>query len=328
VEAFMTKTPILTGSAVSLTLATALASSLAMGGSAAAHTQCGGSYRVSSGDTLYSIAQQCRVSLARIIDLNPGLDADAIPVGTRLVLSAGGAQDGRDTAAPERRNAEGRYEVREGDTAFSIAQGLGLTLQELMAANPDLDPLSMAIGEVLDLPNGDRTATVNLSTRSGPPGSQVTLSARGLRPNDWVTIGAGRASSEWRRIREVQVEPDGEVSATVEVPGWADSWDLLTFVVDTDRGVTYKSADFEVTPRRDERNADRVALEGRVAKGVECYTLTTPDGDLYSIVGDNISFTPGEYVEVEGTRAEMSFCQQGEATINVAEIREVPAPND
>ena len=38
-----------------------------------------------------------------------------------------------------------------------------------------------------------------------------------------------------------------------------------------------------------------------------------------------VRFTEGEYVEVSGTRADMSFCQQGTGTVDVNRIREVPS---
>lgn len=309
--------------------ATMLAGAMTAGG-AAADTRCGVSYTIQPGDTLYSVAQQCRVALATIMDFNPNLDTDAIPVGARIKLAEGPGSDGEMQGAPQEQ-APKQYRVEEGDTAYSIATALGLSLQELMAENPELDPVSMAIGEALDLPGGDRSATVNLSTHSGAPGSNVTVIARDLRPDDWVTIGAGPQSSEWTRIREVQVAPDGELRTQVSVPSWADPRDVLTFVVDTDRGMTYKSGDFEVTGRSDDgepHDTREMVLEGRVNEGVECHTLTTPDGDRYTLVSDDVEFTEGEYVEIEGERADASFCMQGQTTVAVSEIREVPAPRD
>ena len=309
--------------------ATVLAGAMTAGG-ATADTRCGVSYTIQPGDTLYGVAQQCRVALATIMDFNPNLDVDAIPVGARIQLAEGPGSDGETRGTPQEETPN-RYRVEQGDTAYSIAMTLGLSLQELMAENPNLDPLSMAIGEALDLPDGDRSATVNLSVQSGPPGGEVTVMARDLRPNDWVTIGAGPQSSEWQRIREVQVAADGEVRTQVNVPGWADPSDVLTFVVDTDRGMTYKSGDFEVTRRSSDgdHGDDRgMALEGRVNDGAECYTLTTPDGDVYSLVSDDVEFTDGEYVEIKGKRADASFCMQGQTTVDVSEIREVRAPRD
>jgi hypothetical protein len=78
-------------------------------------------------------------------------------------------------------------------------------------------------------------------------------------------------------------------------------------------------------PRDDHRNrGGEVALQGEVRQGVECHTLHTDNGSVYSIVSDDIPFTTGEYVRVEGEYADMSYCQQGQATLEVETLREVP----
>jgi hypothetical protein len=155
----------------------------------------------------------------------------------------------------------------------------------------------------------------------------VEVAARGLVPGARVTIGAGRTASEWRAIDTARVAGDGELATDVAVPDWAEPGDILTFVVDTDQGVTLKSRDFDVVSGdRGGGDGEDIALEGRTAAGVECTTLTTPDGDLWSLVSDDVVITPGEYVEIRGTRAGMSFCQQGIGTVQVTQIEEVPAP--
>jgi len=129
-------------------------------------------------------------------------------------------------------------------------------------------------------------------------------------------------------VDQAQVAADGEVSASVELPDWASPGDNLIFVVDTDRGVTLKSRAFDVVSQdTSDGGGDQVSLEGRVRQGVECATLTTPDGDVWSLTGD-MEFTPGEYAEVRGTRAEMSFCQQGVGTVAVDSYEEVRAPGN
>lgn len=49
------------------------------------------------------------------------------------------------------------YMVRSGDNLFRIATGRGLTVQDLMAANPDLvgDPPILQVGQLLSLPDCD-----------------------------------------------------------------------------------------------------------------------------------------------------------------------------
>jgi LysM repeat protein len=314
-----------------------LAAAIALGaGSANAQSRCGAGYTIEPGDTLYSISQRCRVSLSLIYDLNPQVDTRSLQVGARLRLegeeSAGGdsppedAAPGDDDRATEG-DVDGRYTVREGDTPYSIAQALGISVIELLNQNPDLRPYSMAVGEILDLPTDDPGAAFSISPASGTAGSEVTIRAANLRPDDYVTVGVGRRSSEWRAIRQVQADGNGRVNASVQVPRRYGAGDELIFVLDTDRGVTLKSGVFRVTAGEDD-DSDRVALEGRVLEGVECPVLRTPDGDRYALVSSEHEFTEGEYVEIEGERADMSFCQQGRATIDVDELREVPPPND
>ncbi|MEQ8255644.1 MAG: LysM peptidoglycan-binding domain-containing protein [Roseovarius confluentis] len=311
----------------SLTLTSAAATAgLALTASADAQSRCGDAYRLQPGDTLYRVSQSCRVPLSLIMDINPGLDPRDLPVGESITLAASDTNTGgSNMPAPARET----YEIREGDTAFSIAQTLGISVVELLNENPDLDPLTMAVGDALDLPDASEpSASVRVQPLAGPPGSDVRVTASNLRPADYVTIGVGRMASEWRAVDQAQVAADGEVSASVELPDWASPGDNLIFVVDTDRGVTLKSRAFDVVSQdTSDGGGDQVSLEGRVRQGVECATLTTPDGDVWSLTGD-MEFTPGEYAEVRGTRAEMSFCQQGVGTVAVDSYEEVRAPGN
>ena len=45
-----------------------------------------------------------------------------------------------------------RYTVKKGDTMWAIAQDYGISLADLRAANPDVDPRAMPIGTVLIIP--------------------------------------------------------------------------------------------------------------------------------------------------------------------------------
>ena len=292
---------------------------LLLGASGAfAQSPCGASYQVERGDTLYSIAQSCRVALARIMDLNPALgDPRDIAVGTELQLQAD--SDG-DAPAP---TEDEQCRVREGDTLYSIAEALGVSLIELISANENVDPTQLIVGNLLEVPGDEAGATVTVSPDGGTIDQKVIVRARNLRPNDWVTIGAGERASEWRSLREVQVGPGGDLSAEVDVPDWPDANDDLIFVVDTDRGVTFKSGVFDVVAAE---GNDGMMLEGRVRQGTECDTLRTPDGDTWSLVSDTVAFTAGEYVEVEGSRAEVSICMEGVGTLDVQEIRHVEPP--
>jgi LysM repeat protein len=205
-----------------------------------AEPPCGERYVVQEGDSLYAIAQGCDVALAELIERNPDLgDPPAIAPGAELELGA----------PPQEQGAAARmetYTVQVGDTLHSIARDLDLSLVELMAANPNVDPGALSIGEELQVPGNRPAGMVSLIPESGEPGDLIALRVRQLRPNDWVTIGVGQQASEWQPTRAARVSEDGELSAQVEVPKWAEPGQRLVFVVDTDRGLTFKSAPFRV----------------------------------------------------------------------------------
>lgn len=300
--------------------AVSLAAALALTGPAAAQSRCGASYSIQPGDTLYRVAQQCRVSLSRIMDLNPGLNPRDLSVGTRLQLVAGST--GGCTTQP--RDPGDRYRVQSGDTMADVAARFGVSLFELLNSNEEVDPFSLAVGELLDIPGDGPSAAVSISPQSGPPGSRVTVSARNLRPDDYVTVGVGERASEWRGLREVRVGGDGALSVEVNAPDWTEPGDDLIFVVDTDRGQTLKSDVFDVTRGH---QGGTVSYEGRVREGAECPVLVTRDGDRYALTSSRVGITPGEYVRIEGRAAEMAYCMEGTRTIRVSAIEEVAPPN-
>ena len=77
---------------------------------------------VHPGDTLYSIAQQYGVSMARLLEDNDPPDPARLSVGQTLVV----------------RYPKQMYRVRAGDTLSSIARAHGLTVRQLWQRNPGL----------------------------------------------------------------------------------------------------------------------------------------------------------------------------------------------
>ncbi len=204
-----------------------------------AKAPCAERYVVHEGELLHDVAQRCDMALTQIIARNPQLgDPPEISTGTELELGA----------VPET-DAAGRmetYRVEVGDTLHSVARKLNVSLVELMAANPNVDPSALSIGEELAVPGDRPAATVSVIPESAAPGEMIGLRVRQLRPNDWVTIGVGQRASEWKALREAQASEDGELSTQIPVPDWASPGDRLVFVVDTDRGLAFKSAPFLV----------------------------------------------------------------------------------
>ncbi len=97
-------------------------------------------YVVRSGDTLSEIAARLGVPADRLADANGIDDPDFLPEGTVLVLPATGG------------GAPAGYVVREGDTLTAVADRLGTTVDELVAANALDDPDFLPVGTVLTAP--------------------------------------------------------------------------------------------------------------------------------------------------------------------------------
>ncbi len=51
------------------------------------------------------------------------------------------------------------YTIKSGDTMGQLAQKFNITLDELMAANPNVDPNSMSIGKTLKIPSASQNAS-------------------------------------------------------------------------------------------------------------------------------------------------------------------------
>jgi LysM repeat protein len=149
--------------------------------------QSGGatSYTVKSGDTLAGIAAGFGVSLEDLRAANPNIDGSTLSIGQSVRLPAASEApaaaataeptkaaatptEGATTAATATEAAPAAtpapaatgtpvsvgqtYAVVEGDIPLTIAEKFGITVEELMAANPGLDPTALKIGQVLIIP--------------------------------------------------------------------------------------------------------------------------------------------------------------------------------
>ncbi len=123
----------------------------------------GGNYTVRSGDTLSGIAQRHGVGLNALIAANPQIsDPDLIYPGQNVRIPGGsnGAQGGS-------------YTVRSGDTLSGIAQRHDVSLNALIAANPQIsNPNLIYPGQRVNIPGGGTNpGPTNPSPSPGNPTS-------------------------------------------------------------------------------------------------------------------------------------------------------------
>lgn len=101
-------------------------------------------HRVAAGDTAWSIARRYGVDPKQITACNPGLAAHALAVGkTVSVYRPAEATAVADAARHE------TYTVRAGDTAWRIAQNLGVSVEQLQRWNSGLRAQSLKPGDRL-----------------------------------------------------------------------------------------------------------------------------------------------------------------------------------
>ena len=102
---------------------------------------CGQFYIIQEGDTLSSIARRFDTTVENLLRFNPDLDPANLPVGRRIcVISA----TNQPVSCPL---GTLPYNINEGDTLLTIALNFGTSVESLLAANPDIDPYNLQVGQ-------------------------------------------------------------------------------------------------------------------------------------------------------------------------------------
>ncbi|MBC7906929.1 MAG: LysM peptidoglycan-binding domain-containing M23 family metallopeptidase [Rhodospirillaceae bacterium] len=121
-----------------------------------AHAGCGGTVTTYSGDTVYSIARRCNVSVRELIEANR-LQAPYLINPGMLLRVPGGS---------------GEYVVQRGDTLLVVARRLKVDFQALARTNGKGAPYTIKVGEKLRVPGsyvGEvQTAQLRSNTTTGP----------------------------------------------------------------------------------------------------------------------------------------------------------------
>lgn len=106
-------------------------------------TPPGGTYTVRANDTLWDIAARYDMTVAQLTAANPNINPDTLRPGQTLTIPG---------ATPSA--AAGiTYTVKANDTLWEIASRYGLFVNDLLAANPGVDPQRLRIGQPLRIPS-------------------------------------------------------------------------------------------------------------------------------------------------------------------------------
>ncbi|MBP8792786.1 MAG: LysM peptidoglycan-binding domain-containing protein [Lutibacter sp.] len=102
-------------------------------------------HTISSGETLNVVAHKNGLTLAQLMDLNPDVDARKLKIGQVLQLSETATEKGTSNANNTSK-VEKNHSVASGETFNSIAQKYGLTLQQIVTLNPNVDARKLRVG--------------------------------------------------------------------------------------------------------------------------------------------------------------------------------------
>ncbi|ABR48975.1 Peptidoglycan-binding LysM [Alkaliphilus metalliredigens QYMF] len=102
-------------------------------------------YVIQSGDTFFNIARRYNIAVEALIAANPDVNPDALQIGQEVCVPA---------VRPPAPCPGVTYTIRAGDTFYSIAIRYGVTVEQLRAVNPNVDPERLQIGQRICLPVG------------------------------------------------------------------------------------------------------------------------------------------------------------------------------
>lgn len=117
-------------------------------------------HEVQSGETLYSIARKYNLTVMSLLQANPGVQADNIMTGQTIYVPIG-TQSGNVVSATSSSSAQGMpnrplykttHEVQKKETIYSLSRQYGVTEEQLIEANPELQKGKLKKGEIINIP--------------------------------------------------------------------------------------------------------------------------------------------------------------------------------
>ena len=101
-------------------------------------------YTIRPGDTFFGLAARFNTTVQAIMNANPGVNPNNLQIGQQICIPV--------APAPGPCPGGFTYTIRAGDTFFSIARRFGISVSALMAANPNVDPDRLQIGQEICVP--------------------------------------------------------------------------------------------------------------------------------------------------------------------------------
>jgi LysM repeat protein len=145
----------------------------------------GETYVVVKGDTLGKIATAHHVTLKALQAANPNVVPTKLKIGDKLTIPAStGSAAAPSASASTDTNGGETYTVKSGDTMSKIAKANGVSLKALEAANPNVEPSKIKVGQKLKLPvKAEAPAATTVNTPPPVTSPAPIAPAPGTTPN-------------------------------------------------------------------------------------------------------------------------------------------------
>lgn len=146
---------------------------------------------VKSGESIYTIAQQYKVSAQKIISDNELNNPDQLVIGQTIVILEGTRT----------------HRVESGESIYSIARDYRISVEDLLAANPQItNPSIIRVGQVITIP----PVTINFGS--------IEVNGYAFPNINMTVLRKTLPSLTYLSIFSHQVRPDGSLSTISDEP--------------------------------------------------------------------------------------------------------------
>ncbi|WP_096271877.1 LysM peptidoglycan-binding domain-containing protein [Paucisalibacillus globulus] len=272
------------------------------------------SYKIVSGDTLYSIAKQNGTTVDAIKQAN-NLSSNILSIGQTLRIPSGNTSQTAptpiETPSPAPTTS---YKVVSGDTLYSVAQQNGTTVDAIKQAN-NLSTNTLSIGQALTIPSSGSPAPLQTTTTTHTvvSGDTLFLLAKGNGTTVDAIKQANNLSSDILNIGQKLIIPTG---VTVTTPTTNSS-------VQSEQEIAVNQEEVEWLAKMIYSEGRGESLEGQIAIGaVIMNRVNSPlfPNDVKSVLFEKsygyYQFTPAETGVIHTAKPNAQNYEAAERAIN------------
>ena len=167
-------------------------------------------YTVEAGDSLARIGRRFDVTIEALMRANGMKDGSIIHPGQKLRIpgDSGGAPGAAGTSVAVPAGPAITHTVVAGETLYGISRQYGVSVDQLMAANPDVRPAALRVGQKLRVVRQTGNEPV-----ANTPANRTTAGQPAGRPQDSPDPNTGETAGAERKRQSIRtVMIDGEMS--------------------------------------------------------------------------------------------------------------------